>query len=82
MCPYDAEGNCLGISVGPELDSRTLATPGESLMSSPKLQHILFACFTFVASVPVILLGFWVQHNALENEIAAVEDKHVPKPPR
>jgi diguanylate cyclase (GGDEF)-like protein len=41
------------------------------------LQKILFGSFTFVAMVPVLFLGTWVQQNTLKTEIAAVEDKHL-----
>jgi diguanylate cyclase (GGDEF)-like protein len=42
-----------------------------------KLQHILFITLTLIASLPVIVLGFWVQRVALEHEIATVEEKHL-----
>jgi diguanylate cyclase (GGDEF)-like protein len=41
------------------------------------LQKILFGAFTFVAMVPVLFLGTWVQQNSLKAEVAAVEEKHL-----
>ncbi|MBE9029791.1 diguanylate cyclase [filamentous cyanobacterium LEGE 11480] len=41
------------------------------------LQKVLFCSFTFVAMVPVVFLGTWVQQNSLEVELKAVEDKHL-----
>ncbi|MFV2060026.1 MAG: diguanylate cyclase [Gammaproteobacteria bacterium] len=47
------------------------------MLSNIKLQHILFLSFTLVASLPVVILGYWVQRVALEHEIATVEEKHL-----
>jgi len=47
------------------------------LFSNLKLQHILFIFFTLIASLPVFILGYWVQRGALENEVKAVEEKHL-----
>jgi diguanylate cyclase (GGDEF)-like protein len=45
--------------------------------STIDLQKILFGAFTFVAMVPVLCLGIWVQQNSLQAEVAAVEEKHL-----
>ncbi|MFV1984456.1 MAG: diguanylate cyclase [Thiohalomonadales bacterium] len=47
------------------------------MFSHLKLQHILFLTFTLIASLPVMILGYWVQRVALENEVIAVEEKHL-----
>ncbi|VAW98382.1 diguanylate cyclase/phosphodiesterase (GGDEF & EAL domains) with PAS/PAC sensor(s) [hydrothermal vent metagenome] len=47
------------------------------MLSNFKLQHILFITFTLIASLPVMMLGYWVQRAALEKEISAVEEKHL-----
>jgi len=47
------------------------------LFSNFKLQHILFVTFTLIASLPVVILGYWVQHEALDNEISAVTERHL-----
>jgi diguanylate cyclase (GGDEF)-like protein len=41
------------------------------------LPKILFGSFTFVAMVPVLCLGIWVQQHALKAEVQAVEEKHL-----
>src|SRR6202140_4910560 len=41
------------------------------------MQHVLFAAFTLVAAVPVFTLAWWVEHRAVEQEIAAATDKHL-----
>ena len=41
------------------------------------LQKLLFACFLLVSIVPVSFLGFWVQRNALQAELQAVEEQHL-----
>ncbi len=42
-----------------------------------KLKHLLWAALTALAALPVLLLGIWVSNNALDREIAAVEEKHL-----
>ncbi len=42
-----------------------------------KLRYILFVAFLFVSSVPVLVLGFWVQKSALDREISAVYARHL-----
>lgn len=41
------------------------------------MRHLLFAAFTVVAAVPVITLGAWVEHHAVQQEIDAARDKHL-----
>lgn len=41
------------------------------------LNHVLFLAFTLISIVPVLILSGWVQNRALENEISAVEEKHL-----
>jgi signal transduction histidine kinase len=43
----------------------------------PNLRYLLAATFVLVALVPVLFLGTWVQRTALENEVAAVAEKHL-----
>lgn len=43
----------------------------------PKLRYLLTAAFILVSLVPVFFLGAWVQKTALENEVAAVAEKHL-----
>ncbi len=47
------------------------------MFSNIKLQHILFLTFTLIASLPVIILGYWVQRVALDHEVKTVEEKHL-----
>ena len=42
-----------------------------------RLRHFLTAAFIVIATVPVVILGVWVEESAMENEIAAVSDKHL-----
>ena len=42
-----------------------------------KLKVLIFIIFTFISAIPVALLSYWVQKTALEQEIAAVEEKHL-----
>ena len=42
-----------------------------------KLRYILTVAFTLVAAVPVLVLGFWVEHTALRKEVDAVWEKHL-----
>jgi len=42
-----------------------------------KLQYLLFITFTLISSIPVLLLTAWVQQAALEQEIEAVQEKHL-----
>lgn len=42
-----------------------------------RLRYLLAAAFTLVATVPVLLLGFWVEKNALPNEIESATEKHL-----
>jgi len=42
-----------------------------------KLHHVLFAAFTLIASVPVLILNNWVQQSALDKEVADVQEKHL-----
>ena len=42
-----------------------------------KLRYILTIAFTLVAAVPVLVLGFWVEHTALHKEADAVWEKHL-----
>ncbi len=42
-----------------------------------RLRYLLAFAFTLIATVPVLLLGFWVEKNALPNEIQAATEKHL-----
>ncbi|MBI2584331.1 MAG: PAS-domain containing protein [Rhodospirillales bacterium] len=43
----------------------------------PRLRHLLTAAFIVIATVPVLILGLWVEETAMENEISAVSEKHL-----
>ncbi|MBC8338723.1 MAG: PAS-domain containing protein [Alphaproteobacteria bacterium] len=43
----------------------------------PRLRILLAAAFIFVATVPLLILGFWVERSALENELSLVSEKHL-----
>lgn len=47
------------------------------MLTRIKLQYLLFFTFTLISSVPVLILGVWVQHSALDKEVAAVKEKHL-----
>jgi diguanylate cyclase (GGDEF)-like protein len=47
------------------------------MFSQVKLQYTLFLTFTIIASLPVFILGYWVQLVALEHEVTSVEEKHL-----
>ncbi len=47
------------------------------MLARIKLRYILFITFIFISSVPVFLLGGWVQQTALDKEVDAVKEKHL-----
>jgi len=42
-----------------------------------RLRYLLAFAFTLVATVPVLLLGVWIEKNALPNEIQSATEKHL-----
>ncbi|MCP4430443.1 MAG: diguanylate cyclase [Gammaproteobacteria bacterium] len=42
-----------------------------------RLRLLIFLVLTSISSIPVMLLGYWVQQTAVEKEIMAVEEKHL-----
>jgi signal transduction histidine kinase len=42
-----------------------------------KLRYILTVAFTIVAAVPVLVIGLWIEHTALDKEVDAVWEKHL-----
>ncbi len=42
-----------------------------------RLRHLLAAAFMVIATVPLLILGIWVQQTAMEKEVAAVSEKHL-----
>lgn len=46
-------------------------------MKRLNLRTILFVAMTTISAVPVLLLALWVEHTAVEAEIAAVHDRHL-----
>lgn len=44
---------------------------------SLRLRHLLAAAFTVIATVPILILGAWVQQSSLDKELAAVHEKHL-----
>ena len=43
----------------------------------PRLRYLLAAAFIVIATVPLLILGVWVQETAMEKELAAVSEKHL-----
>gem|GEM_PF-454369 len=43
----------------------------------PRLRYLLTVAFIIIATVPVLMLGLWVEETAMENEISAVSEKHL-----
>ena len=43
----------------------------------PRLRHLLAAAFIVIATVPLLILGVWVEKTAMEKELAAVSEKHL-----
>ena len=43
----------------------------------PRLRLFLAAAFVFIATVPLLILGYWVEQTALDKEIAAASEKHL-----
>ena len=50
---------------------------GRFMWGTLRLRYLLAFAFTLVATVPVLLLGFWVEKNALPNEIQSATEKHL-----
>ncbi len=44
---------------------------------SLRLRHVLARAFILIATVPVLLLGVWVEQSAVERETAMVSEKHL-----
>ena len=61
-------GSRIGASIGDRL---------RALGWRPCMRHVLFVAFTVVAAVPVITLGAWVEHRAVQQQIDAAHDKHL-----
>ncbi|MAF95278.1 MAG: hypothetical protein CMM60_05945 [Rhodospirillaceae bacterium] len=47
------------------------------LRLKPRLRHLLAAAFIAIATVPLLILGVWVEETAMEKELAAVSEKHL-----
>jgi diguanylate cyclase (GGDEF)-like protein/PAS domain S-box-containing protein len=45
--------------------------------SNFRLKYLNFLALTLISTIPVIMLGYWVQETALQKELTAVEDKHL-----
>lgn len=41
------------------------------------LRHYLALAFTMIATVPVLILGLWVEDSSMDKEMAAVSEKHL-----
>jgi len=48
-----------------------------SRKSNFTFRKVLLISFILISAVPVILLAYWVQDSALQNEFKAVEEKHL-----
>jgi len=56
------------------------ALPGgwrASLAGAVRLRHLLFLAFTLIATIPVLILGVWVERSAMRKEVAAVKERHL-----
>ena len=42
-----------------------------------RLRHVLAIAFIMIATIPVLLLGIWVEESAIERETAMVSEKHL-----
>jgi PAS domain S-box-containing protein len=42
-----------------------------------RLRNILALAFILIATIPVLLLGAWVENTAMEREVASVSEKHL-----
>ena len=43
----------------------------------PSLRLLLATAFIVIATVPLLILGYWVENTALDKEIAAASEKHL-----
>ena len=43
----------------------------------PRLRHLLAAAFIAIATVPLLILGVWIEETAMEKELATVSEKHL-----
>src|ERR1700733_1149808 len=43
----------------------------------PKMHHLLFLAFTFVAGVPIAVLAIWEGQTAYQNELDSVRERHL-----
>jgi signal transduction histidine kinase len=50
---------------------------GRKALPGYRLHVILFAALVLISTVPIVLLGGWVEHSAMEKEIASVSEKHL-----
>jgi len=42
-----------------------------------RLRHVLTIAFVLISTVPVLLLGAWVERSVMDRELAAVSEKHL-----
>src|SRR6202790_3117127 len=45
--------------------------------SWPRMHHLLFLAFTFVAGVPIAVLAIWEGQTAFQNELDSVRERHL-----
>ena len=43
----------------------------------PRLRYLLAIAFVSIATVPLLLLGVWVEGTAMQKEVAAVSEKQL-----
>jgi len=43
----------------------------------PRLRILLTAAFIFIATVPLLILGYWVEQTALDREMSAASENHL-----
>ena len=43
----------------------------------PRLRLLLAAAFILIATVPLLILGYWIEKTALDKEIIAASEKHL-----
>ena len=66
-------------SVTPQADTTRENPSRRGVLKSAgyHLHVILFAAMVLISTLPILLLGGWMKHSAMELEIASVTDKHL-----
>src|ERR1700730_4535042 len=68
-------------TVTPSTDSAPMAASAVEVprrhWSWPRMHHLLFLAFTFVAGVPIGVLAIWEGQTAFQNELDSVRERHL-----